>query len=439
MIYDIIIIGGGIAGLYAGIECLKAHPEYNIILLEKYNYIGGRVVSYKKTLDGIGTVGWENGAGRINIKHTIVKGLIHQYGLHTIPIDDAVDFYDKSGGASSRSQFEDLIRIYLQPLSLLSPKVLGEHTLYTLCKEIYGIKETQALFARFPYYTEVHVLRADVALNQFLNGGDMSTNAGYVVCKEGLSALIAAMEADFKGRGGKIQTGYTVKNITAVRGSKQLAVTGEKQEQLAGNRVISTLHVNAAKQLPVFRSWAPLKHLRMMPLLRIYMVFPKGAGGQVWFKGIGKIVTTNALRYIIPMDAKKGSIMISYTDGAYVQPWMKGAEYGASTPSVEGATVLRMQDSKKASADLQRRIMKEVRELFGDRDIPDPVFMKCHPWYDGTTAWLPGSYNVAATAAAVCRGPLPGLYVTGESYSLRQAWMEGALEHVKMMLTELKL
>ncbi len=426
MIYDIIIIGGGIAGLYAGIECLKAHPEYNIILLEKYNYIGGRVVSYKKTLDGIGTIGWENGAGRISVKHTIVQGLIHQYGLHTVPIDDTMHFYDKSG-VSSQSKFEDLIRVYLQPLSLLSPKVLGERTLYTLCKEIYGIKETQALFALFPYYTEVHVLRADLALQQFLNGGDMSTNGGYVVCKEGLSALIAAMEADFKGRGGIIQTGYTVTNITEVRGSKQLTVKGEKQEQLSGNRVISTLHVNAAKQLPVFRSWAPLKYLRMMPLLRIYMVFPKGAGGQVWFKGLGKIVTTNALRYIIPMDAKKGSIMISYTDGAYVQPWMKGA------------TVLRMQDSKKEFVDLQRRIMKEVRELFSDKDIPDPVFMKCHPWYDGTTAWLPGSYNVAATAAAVCRGPLPGLYVTGESYSLRQAWMEGALEHTKMMLTELKL
>jgi hypothetical protein len=29
----------------------------------------------------------------------------------------------------------------------------------------------------------------------------------------------------------------------------------------------------------------------------------------------------------------------------------------------------------------------------------------------------------------------PNLYVAGESYSLRQAWMEGALEHADQMLS----
>ena len=39
---DIIIIGGGIAGLYAAYKIKKMSPNKNIILLEKENVLGGR-------------------------------------------------------------------------------------------------------------------------------------------------------------------------------------------------------------------------------------------------------------------------------------------------------------------------------------------------------------------------------------------------------------
>ena len=36
--YDIIIVGGGIAGLRTGIECLKKYPKFKVCILEKYGY-----------------------------------------------------------------------------------------------------------------------------------------------------------------------------------------------------------------------------------------------------------------------------------------------------------------------------------------------------------------------------------------------------------------
>ena len=65
--YDVIIVGGGIAGLRVGIEALKKQPSINCCILEKYGYIGGRIVTFRKNIPKIGEVQWENGAGRIEL------------------------------------------------------------------------------------------------------------------------------------------------------------------------------------------------------------------------------------------------------------------------------------------------------------------------------------------------------------------------------------
>jgi protoporphyrinogen oxidase len=56
MSYDVLIIGAGIAGLRTGIKVLTAYPHMKCIILEKYNYNGGRVVTYHKTVPGVGKV-----------------------------------------------------------------------------------------------------------------------------------------------------------------------------------------------------------------------------------------------------------------------------------------------------------------------------------------------------------------------------------------------
>ena len=77
---DIIIIGAGIAGLYCGIQLLQKRPSLKIIILEKYNYTGGRVVTYHKKIEDIhgncSNLQWENGAGRIHTSHTKFLSLL---------------------------------------------------------------------------------------------------------------------------------------------------------------------------------------------------------------------------------------------------------------------------------------------------------------------------------------------------------------------------
>jgi hypothetical protein len=85
-------------------------------------------------------------------------------------------------------------------------------------------------------------------------------------------------------------------------------------------------------------------------------------------------------------------------------------------------------------AEVQRQIMAQVRDLFPEKDIPDPIFMKMHRWRQGCTYWLPGSYDVDHMSRKILN-PKKGLFVCGESYARKQCWIESALEHAEMLLT----
>ena len=98
--------------------------------------------------------------------------------------------------------------------------------------------------------------------------------------------------------------------------------------------------------------------------------------------------------------------MISYTDADDTTEYMK------------------IQEGKGDNA-LEAQILKDVRELFPEVKIPKPLFFRSHPWTIGATYWLPGNYS-----------PLKESHT---SWSLRQAWVEGALEQAELCLKKIKL
>lgn len=158
----------------------------------------------------------------------------------------------------------------------------------------------------------------------------------------------------------------------------------------------------------------------MEPLHRIYAVFPKSKDGTIWFDGLGKFVTPTPIRYFIPINPEKGITMISYTDGEDTKVWTDLA-YGAD-PKNETLGFL---------------LTQECRRLFPEKDIPYPIFLKSHPWDSGCSYWLPGQYNVKEASKESLQpfgSLIPNVYVCGESFSLRQAWMEGALENTRDLL-----
>ena len=91
----------------------------------------------------------------------------------------------------------------------------------------------------------------------------------------------------------------------------------------------------------------------------------------------------------------------------------------------------------KAKAYLAKALLDQLRKSFPLKTIPNPLYTKSYYWADGCTYWTPGSYDPEKESVAIMRPfpvRLPDVYVCGESYSTKQAWMEGALEHAEAML-----
>lgn len=426
---DYLIIGAGVTGLTTALKLLAQHPDKKVVVLEKYGKLGGRVMTFKKDIPGVAHVQWENGAGRIHSSHKRLLKLVNHYGLHTAPISPDAEFRrcNHRGCAKPKpDHFEELLQTFITPLQSLSRQTLGAHTLLQVASEIHGPEKAKSLFNQFPYYTEVHSLRADLALKTF--AAEMGTRNNYSVLIEGFSALIDSLAADIRTRGGHIRPRHTLKtykehydadgkfsHIEAFVEIYNPDTKETSQHTLNVRRLVLALHAEALRKLKPLRTWTPLKYLGSAPLIRIYAIFPKGKNGRVWFDTIPRTITTNTLRYVIPINPDKGIIMISYTDGLDTRPWFKLAD--SADPG--------------AAAALQKKLMREVRLTFGD-DVPEPLYLKAHPWSVGTTYWKPGSYDVTAMSRAAHKVS-PHVFVAGEAISLNQAWIEGALESVETL------
>ena len=418
---DYAIIGGGLAGLYAAREIAKKHPKSKIGVFEKYRVFGGRVLTFRE-----GPYQWEAGAGRIHSSHTMVRGLLKQYGLKEMPISSKVGWVATYGSPLVPNEWEHSLPSWLSEIARLPANELATHTIFELLSQIFGKQQAKEFVAPFPYYGEIYTLRADLAIHSFQ--GEMGTHEHYSVSPDGYDTFIDSLAEDCDNHGVLLHTHWDLKAAAAeddrIRlwfgiGSPKEKDSREVKEVLA-KKVIFALHRDALAKLNLFKDLPLLKKVKMEPLHRIYAVFPKSRDGTMWFENLGNFVTSTPIRYFIPINPTQGVTMISYTDGADTAIWTDIA-YGADP----------------ANETLGFLLTQECRRLFPEKDIPYPIFLKSHPWDSGCTYWVPGDYDVYKESRDSLQPfgkSLPNAYVCGESFSLRQAWMEGSLENTRDLL-----
>jgi len=396
--YDLVIIGGGIAGLSIAHKLAKQYPEKHIIVLEKYKVLGGRAATYKK--DGLQ---YEIGAGRIWAKHERMNALVKKYGLTTFPIGTKSNFED------GPNNFTSLFYPISRELRKLPAETLRMNTIQDLLPPEYA-----QMMLMYPYRAEIDLLRSDIALPLFEPTSLMGSQGDndYYGLKEGFSALVDALTTDVSGAGVEIRTGAEVKDV--LRRSEDLfEITGSDSdfETIEAKQVIIATCRCSLSNFSVLSGLPLLTQLQTSALCRIYAVFPL-VDGVAWFHDIPKTVTAGVLRYVIPINAKSGLIMISYTDGKDVEFW-----------------------KEKDGVELEKAILDAAKELFPDKNIPAPTFLKKHVWPSGCTYWVPGAYDVEE-AQRNAMNPSPNLYIVGESVAIHQEWMESALETVDLLEIE---
>ena len=411
--YDICILGAGIAGLYCARELSKRYPDSKICILEKYKFIGGRVSTFRNAdLD----ISWEAGAGRIHKSHHMVLSLLKEYKLPVYPMTPGIEY--RTPDTVEPVEFGR----YLETVSGIKQlDNLDKTTVKKVLEQTLGKSRATELIYSYEYRSELDTLRADNALDLLAN--EIGHQGGFYGVKGGFSSLIGALKDDIEAKGVEILRSYEVLTIDKdAKGSTYRVILKDKSPVRA-SKVIVALSRDAVAQMKCFQDLHILKQVIMRPLLRIYAVFPFDKNGKPWFQGIKKFICNLPIRYIIPIDATKGTMMISYTDGKDALYWMDRI-----TRLGEGHVV--------------DECIKQLRSLFPSIEIPDPTYSKSHAWQDGCSYWLPSSkvaglyYSRVESKASLIPLPdsMPEVYMCGESWAAEQCWVESALESAKQVL-----
>ena len=403
--YDIIIVGGGISGLFLAYK-LK-DTKQDILLLEKGKELGGRVYTMYKT-----DYHFECGAQRFSNKHSKLITLIHELGLkdQIVKLQSIIDviIHNKKNSINVNDLFKQL----LTKTKGLKKEYLENILFFQLLIDIFDYDTAVSIREAFGYDSEFMNLNAKACIDMFKKDL-LNDKSDYFTLKDGLSKIISTLNDKLKS-----YSNITIKLSEGLEKIDDSYISTDKKNRLYYDKLILTIPQENLKTIEYLKDAKHLDSVQGIPLLRIYFKYHVGKE-DVWFKNIHRTTTDNYLRHIIPINYDTGLIMISYTDGFCSQL--------LSSLHSRGKDVL------------IKAIHKEITDIFSLKEkIPEPEEVHFHLWDNGCHFWKLGS-DMHEIYDKMLQ-PIEGkeLYLCGESYCKRQAWMEGALESCYDVVSKMK-
>jgi len=438
---DIIIIGGGIAGLYCFHQLQKKFSEenknnqnqtYKISLFEKNDYFGGRcLTTYKKfkkiKIDKISNkiIQYEKGAGRLNKNHKLFLSLIQELDLEQdlIEISGNTEIlpsknYDLKPIFKNKSSFTYIKKVIKQAKLFIKNKKniqkLQKYTFIDYAKTILNSEQINFLLDFSGYYGELVYENAYDAIRLFEEG--ISNSLKYYVLKHGFSSVIDKLVCKIN-QTSKIHNQVHNQKLFLNQELLKIKELGNTYVLNINNNIYQTKYLILALPKPALLKFnylniynPELNSVSCKPLCRIYSIFPKP-----WFQNLEKSTTNIKLRYIIPINKQTGLVMISYTDSKYALYWKKFLN--------------------KSNKELNKELLKQLSLLYSTEEmkklnIKAPIYNSINYWNCGVGYWKPKVNSITMSKKILKLNKNRNLYIIGENYSQNQGWIEGALESV---------
>jgi protoporphyrinogen oxidase/cytochrome b involved in lipid metabolism len=438
--YDYLIVGAGISGLYTAFKLNQSFPDKKICIIESTEYIGGRLHSIK--YDGIIVDG---GGARFNIEQYRVISLVKELNLidKLIPISNDIKYisvkpkYDINLETifPTINSFIKYLQKYIKTNNITEKELINTTILDFVDKKLINEYPTikQYLTDIYPYYSELGILNALESIKLFTN--EFSNKMKYYCFNGGMEQLTEIIYNKLK----------KLSNIQIYKSSKldKIIKQSIKTEDTNTNtyydiicnstqpisystqNLIITIPKNKLLEIDYLTKNKTLfnfiNSVQDEPLYRIYARYPLDkTTGKVWFENIGKISTNIPIKYIIPVNPKKGVIMISYTDSKFAEYWSK-----------------QLMKDTDTNNNFENTLNKQLKEIFPDINIPKAKWYKHCYWKIGAGYWKSG-YDRKDIMNKITK-PIDNenLYICGENYSSHQAWVEGSLETSNLVLSKL--
>lgn len=379
----IVIIGGGISGLYAATKLIKHSP---ITILEKSNRLGGCIRTYYEK-----DLSYETGAGRFNKYHKLLFELIKEYGLTAVQIINTQKTYIPVLCKNAKAT----LNVVLEYAKNVPVKTLKSITFLQLCNTAVGFDKAQYLMKSFGYNAEFQIANAYASIRIFEE--DFKEDVEYYYCKEGLGELVKRMEERLLKNGAIILKNQSVTDI-----SNDLVVTSTRGS-IKASKIVLAVPKESLMKMSLFTldQKKILNTVTGVSLHRIYAKYEKP-----WFDSISRTTTDLPLRQFIPINREKAIAMASYSDTHDADFW----------------------NIYKKNGTLEVELKKQLEMVFPKKKIPNSEWIRSYYWKNAVHAWNAGIDPIKIQKKM--RHIHPNVVIIGESYSLRQGWIEGALESV---------
>ena len=417
MIYDCIVIGGGISGLYISQQLSHKYASQSkkIALFEMGESYGGRIATFKDK-----KIMYEMGAARFNKNHKLLIGLLKKYNLKNKAFKIPSSWNNINTQNSLSQKYQDvnhLINELVKKCQSKSPTYLRSRTLFDICEDIYDTQTANFLKNNHPYDTEISLMNGEIAIEMFKN--DLNEDLDFYLLANGLSQVTKKLYQDYKKNNGMFYPFHRLLSYLYKHNGIFTCVFDNKGTQytIRTKNLILAIDGHSIQSIKSNVNIPHLNSIKLSPLLRTYSIYPKNKEGKYWFQDIGKVVTDNKLKFIIPYDMKNGVIMISYTDGSNAKYWQKKI----------------INDSQ------QQTINKLLKKTFPNKSIPNPLETRNYYWDNGMSYWKKNADAKKISKNMISPKSNIPLYICGDSFSLRQAWIEGALETAHKVFKLVKL
>ena len=452
--YDIIVIGGGIAGVYTTYKIQQKSPQTKVLLIEKENRLGGRVHTFTNKYMTV-----EAGAGRIHGSQPLIMGLIEELGLakKLKKNSGSVVYRPVNSNSDTESSSSDAPQNHtlLEPLynrlvdSIFGPKTLPitgliltlvatsktyskqylqNHTLSQFAERVLTKDQVNYIKDSFGYYSELVIMNAYDAIKLL---SELSPSNTFYSLEGGLEQIIVKMVNALKRNPNiDILLRKEVSKI-AYRESESVFEVDVDRTRYRCKQCICALPKPALLKLSIFTPIRPLLHkVECGTLCRIYSKFGKGQNASslltskvaeserkpekfdtddLWFKDMDKFTTNNDLRMVIPYQSKEGVVMISYCDNIFADRWQR-------LYKKEGIRVV------------NRKLRQDILDSTG-KWIPMPKHTEIFYWECGVGYWGVGADSNKVAEKMIQPYKNVSLFICGENYSENgQQWIEGALE-----------
>ena len=397
----VIIVGAGIAGLYAAYKIRKLDSSKSITILEANPKasIGGRMGT--KHFQGVEVV---TGAG-VGRKHKddLLIRLLHEL---KVPYHEFLSEHYYSDVLHNKCNVKQTFMYLKKQYEKQKPakQRFKDFAVKVLGKVRY---ETFIICAGYTDYENEDV--EDTLYHYGFDDNYDSWTGLSIPWTKLIVALIRAIGLD------NIHVNTRVERIEEGAGHTHFYVHTSKKLYTCNQVIIATTIDSVRKLLPGEQIY---REIVGQPFLRVYAKFSAASLRVIEDYVKGYTIVPGHLQKIIPMDVEKGVYMIAYSDNIHAK---KLRPYLANTV-----------ENRAKFCEFVKKALVIPRDI----EIHISSILDVY-WEIGTHYYEPldpMKYKSRKEFIEKAQHPRPGILVVGEAVSMHQGWVEGALESVEKIM-----